>query len=465
MKTKLLLVAFLSFFAAKMNAQCSAQFTYSVNPNGSVTFTATGTAINPPATLYTWDFGNGSAGVGQTVTAVYNNTASYIVCLTVLDTFNTNGCTTTWCDSIYVNGGATPCTGAPNAGTTVASNYSPVQGSLVTFSLTGNTNGNGITYQWQRGITATSAFFNVGTGTSTFSENLYADYCYRCITTCTNSGLSDTSTILCVTPVLATACNASYSFNYNALLGNVAFTAATAGNVSTAVYSWYNGTTLMGTGANYSTAISPGTYNICLLVTNAATNCVDSSCGTITIANPNTCSANFYIYPDSLGAPHTYIGVNNSTNGASAYAWSWGDGTSSTGQYPSHTYASAGNYSICLTVGTPGTNCYDTMCIAASINKAAAMYSIDFAKTTSVNSVSKELATIYPNPAKDNFTIKGLATAKYQVEIMNLNGSILKSVSANGNQAINISSLANNIYILKITNQDGTTQFAKLIKE
>ena len=48
---------------------------------------------------------------------------------------------------------------------------------------------------------------------------------------------------------------------------------------------------------------------------------------------------------------------------------------------------------------------------------------------------------------------------------MNLNGSILKSISANGNQAINISSLANNIYILKITNQDGTTQFAKLIKE
>jgi hypothetical protein len=48
---------------------------------------------------------------------------------------------------------------------------------------------------------------------------------------------------------------------------------------------------------------------------------------------------------------------------------------------------------------------------------------------------------------------------------MNLNGSILKSVAANGNQTINIASLANNIYILKITNQDGTSQFAKLIKE
>jgi PKD repeat protein len=333
-----------------------------------VVFTATGTAVNPPSTLYSWNFGNGTAGVGQTVTAIYNNTAMYSVCLTVTDTFNTPGCTTTWCDSIYINGGST-------------------------------------------------------------------------------------------------ACNASYSFNYNALLGNVAFTAATAGNVSSAVYSWYNGTTLMGTGVNYSTAISPGTYNICLLVTNAATNCVDSSCGTVIIANPNTCSANFYIYPDSLGAPSTYIGVNNSTNGASAYSWTWGDGTSSTGQFPSHTYASAGNYSICLTVGTPGTNCYDTMCIAATINKTAAMYSVNFGTPTSVSSVSKELATIYPNPTKDNFTIKGLTTAKYQVEIMNLNGSILKSIAANGNQAINISSLANNIYILKITNQDGTTQFAKLIKE
>jgi hypothetical protein len=58
-----------------------------------------------------------------------------------------------------------------------------------------------------------------------------------------------------------------------------------------------------------------------------------------------------------------------------------------------------------------------------------------------------------------------LSSATYRVEIMNLNGSILKSVSANGNQTINIASLANNIYILKITNQDGTSQFAKLIKE
>jgi PKD repeat protein len=465
MKTKLLLFAFLSFFAIKMNAQCSAQFTYTVSPNGAVIYTATGSAINPTSTLYSWNFGNGSAGVGQTVTTTYNGNGPYIVCLTVTDTFNTNGCTATWCDSIYLNGGSTPCSGTPNAGTTVASNTSPVQGSLVTFSLSGNTTGTGITYQWQRGISATSAFFNVGNGASTFSENLYSDYCYRCITTCTNSGLSDTSNILCVIPVAATACNASYTYNYNALLGNVTFTAATAGNATSAVYSWYNGSTLLSNGANYSTAMSPGNYNICLIVTNAANNCIDSSCQTVTIANPNTCNASFYIYPDSLGAPHTYIGVNNSTNGASVYSWSWGDGTTSTGQFPAHTYATAGNYNICLTVGTPSTSCYDTMCLAATINKTAAMYSVNFGTPTSVSSTSKEIATIYPNPAKDNFTIKGLSTATYRVEIMNLNGSILKSVSANGNQTINIASLANNIYILKITNQDGTSQFAKLIKE
>jgi hypothetical protein len=82
-----------------------------------------------------------------------------------------------------------------------------------------------------------------------------------------------------------------------------------------------------------------------------------------------------------------------------------------------------------------------------------------------INDLTANGISIYPNPAKDNFTIKGLSTATYRVEIMNLNGSILKSVSANGNQTINIASLANNIYILKITNQDGTSQFAKLIKE
>lgn len=463
MRTKLFLFTLLSFFATKMNAQCSALFNYTTNPGGVVVFNASGG--NVPSTLYSWSFGNGASGTGQVVSTTYNGPGPFVACLTVTDTFNINGCTTTWCDSVVINGGFVPCSGMPSAGATVASNNAPPTGSLVTFSVPNATSGSGITYQWQRGITATSAFYNVGTGASTFSENLFSDYCYRCIVTCTNSGLVDTSSIVCVTPVAATACNASFTYNYNALLGNVAFTAATAGNASSAVYSWYNGTTLMGNGANYTTAMSPGTYNICLFVTNSATNCIDSICQTVTIANPNNCNASFFIYPDTLGAPHTYIGVNNSSNGASAYTWSWGDGTSSTGQYPSHTYANAGNYTICLTVGTPGTTCYDTMCMNATINKTATMYSVTFANPTSVNSVSKELATIYPNPAKDNFTIKGLATAKYQVEIMNLNGSVLKSVSANGNQAINISGLANNIYILKITNQDGTTQFAKLIKE
>ena len=82
-----------------MNAQCSAQFTYTVSPNGAVTYTATGSAINPTSTLYSWNFGNGAAGFGQTVTAVYNNTGVYTVCLTVTDTFN---CSDTFTANIRV---------------------------------------------------------------------------------------------------------------------------------------------------------------------------------------------------------------------------------------------------------------------------------------------------------------------------------------------------------------------------
>ncbi len=56
----------------------------------------------------------------------------------------------------------------------------------------------------------------------------------------------------------------------------------------------------------------------------------------------------------------TYNFVNQSI-GATSYLWSFGDGTSSTQVSPSHTYANAGTYTVCLTVS--GANgCTDQIC-------------------------------------------------------------------------------------------------------
>lgn len=62
--------------------------------------------------------------------------------------------------------------------------------------------------------------------------------------------------------------------------------------------------------------------------------------------------ANFSCY---LVAPMgVAIQMQNSSTDASSYMWQWGDGTSSTGQAPSHTYQAAGTKRLLLTATGPG---------------------------------------------------------------------------------------------------------------
>lgn len=50
------------------------------------------------SSMYTWDFGDGNTATGMYPTHVYANTGSYLVCLTVSNSFL--GCTDTYCDTI-----------------------------------------------------------------------------------------------------------------------------------------------------------------------------------------------------------------------------------------------------------------------------------------------------------------------------------------------------------------------------
>jgi PKD repeat protein len=230
-------------------------------------------------------------------------------------------------------------------------------------------------------------------------------------------------------------------------------------------YTWLVNNVIVGTGASYLYTNTAGTYNICLAINDATTSCADTSCNNITLSNAAPCQANYFIYPDTNGAPHTYIGVNTSLGNNLTYLWTWGDGSSSTGAYPSHTYATAGNYTICLYISAPNSNCSDSLCLAQTINKTAAMYSVNFLNPTAVNDVQEDIAALYPNPAQSSFTLKGKSEAMYNVEFYTINGLKVKSVQAKSNEAINITSLASSIYILKVTDQNGASQFSKLIKE
>lgn len=258
-------------------------------------------------------------------------------------------------------------------------------------------------------------------------------------------------------------CMADYTYICN-VNGTASLTSTSTGsNISN--YTWSDASGVFATGPNATYTNVPGTYSVCLKIEDTVNNCVDSICYQINLTNTtNPCQAGFYIYPDSNGAPHTYIGVNTSTGGNS-YTWLWGDGTSSTGQFPSHTYANAGNYTICLVIGNPATNCIDSFCLAATINKTEAMVTINFQAPAAVGDVSNSVASIYPNPTNDYLIVKGVQAEALQVEIYTLSGSKLKSVSAVANQQINMKDIPSNMYLLKVTNSDGISKYAKFMKQ
>ena len=67
--------------------------------------------------------------------------------------------------------------------------------------------------------------------------------------------------------------------------------------------------------------------------------------------------ANFTASATSGVAPLALNFTNTSTGSVTSYAWSFGDGTSSTSQSPSHVYSAAGSYTVSLTVtGSGGSN-------------------------------------------------------------------------------------------------------------
>lgn len=98
--------------------------------------------------------------------------------------------------SVTLNVLSSPCVGQPTAGTATATPNNPCPGTNVTLALTGTTAASGLAYQWQRSTSGGAPWFTIPGATS--NPYLYmpppgSTTFYRCIVTCTNSGLNDTS--------------------------------------------------------------------------------------------------------------------------------------------------------------------------------------------------------------------------------------------------------------------------------
>ena len=104
--------------------------------------------------------------------------------------------------------------------------------------------------------------------------------------------------------------------------------------------------------------IQRGTYTVTLTVKNAygTDTAIKKDCISIGMAP----KADFVANPTSGNVPMNIAFTDKSTGIATTWNWNFGDGTGSTEQNPSHTYWTAGVYTVTLTVSNDYGSSYST---------------------------------------------------------------------------------------------------------
>jgi PKD repeat protein len=293
---------------------------FTFNTNG-LSSSFTDGSSNP--TSWLWDFGDGNTSTQQDPTHVYANAGTYTVCLTV-----TNACgSDSSCQSVTICPFPTP-------------------------AFTFNTNGLSTAFT-DASTGPTSWFWDFGDGNTSTQQDpthIYANAgTYTVCLTVTNACGSDStcqSVTICPFPI------PSFTSNTSGL--SAAFSDGSTGPTS---WFWDFGD------GNTSTQQDPthiyanaGTYTVCLTVTNACGS--DSSCNTVTVCDLPI--AGFSSNSTGLSSSFT-----DSSTGGTSWLWDFGDGNTSTQQNPTHAYANAGTYTVCLITSD---NCgADTLCQTVTV--------------------------------------------------------------------------------------------------
>lgn len=169
-------------------------------------------------------------------------------------------------------------------------------------------------------------------------------------------------------------CDADFTYTINHTTKTVTFNNTSTGPDTN--YLWgFGDNTYSGAKNPVKTYGSAGTYTVCL--TKNGPICYDTICKTITINQP--CNINF---TTSINHATKTVTFNNTSTGDSTYRWTFGDADSSFLKNPTHTYANAGTYTVCLK--RRGPICYDSICKTVTINNVC---NINF--TFSVNNATK----------------------------------------------------------------------------
>ena len=179
---------------------------------------------------------------------------------------------------------------------------------------------------------------------------------------------------------------------------------------------------------------------------------------TVTTTNADACAGvgasapvtvTFTQTPSAQGAFTTsgnIVTFTNTSTGATAYSWDFGDFTNSSAAAPVHAFASNGSYSVVLTAING--NCTDTTVLTVAI-------------TVSVEElIGLGNINVYPNPASESITVSFDNQLGNSIEI-SLIDALGRSVVSESIQslglnelALNLSSISNGMYTLQLTSNN-----------
>ena len=150
-KIYLLLVSIFILGASQSNAQCNADFQFSIN---SLTVNFQDSSFYSPNLMmfHNWNFGDGSNGFGTNPSHTYASAGTYIACLTIYDSLQL--CYDTICKPVTVTGGSNPTPCSLTTSYTVNSNNSV----SFTSTITGGTAP--FAYSWSFGDGGSSTMAN-----------------------------------------------------------------------------------------------------------------------------------------------------------------------------------------------------------------------------------------------------------------------------------------------------------------
>lgn len=292
------------------------------------------------AVSYYWDFGDGSVSGMQNPLHTYTQNGAFTVTLIVEDI---NGCRDTLVRPGYVvvQGPVVGFVGSPVTG------CAPL---LVSFTDTSYSSGSNIvSWFWTFGDGGTSTLQNPTHLYST-ANNYSVGLTVTDANGCT-AGITRTPYIVATQPA------AQFNAAPFACPGDMIFFQ----NLSQGAglqYTWVFGDGDSSTATNPNHIyVDSGTYAVKLLVTDF-NGCTDSLLDTVDIRQPR---AAFSAAPTSSSCPPLTVSFTDLSYGnITSWFWTFGDGSFSTLQHPTHTYVNSGIYNVRLII-TTNQNCRDTV--------------------------------------------------------------------------------------------------------